>query len=369
MVLIGGLIGGFTNFLAIRMLFRPYRTLYIGKWQLPFTPGLIPKRQGELASQIGKLVVSHLVTPESLQKKLSEEKFKQETEAWVTMKLHSWLEKGVTLEQLLNQFQIESPIQKTSAYIDGKIEKKYWELKSAYGNQALEDIIPADWMEGIKEKIPEAADHIIEKGIDYFSSLEGREKIKTMIEDFLKERGKLWNMIQMFIGNDSLADKLQPELIKFFYNPGTKNMLVNVLESEWDKIQKKTPSELLARVPEDAVLHYIKRSAADMLQLESIFKKPVAELIAPYMDKLQETFIPRLLGAAGEYLTQRSGEILERFQVEAIVREQIESFSLERLEELVISIAKKELVMITYLGAILGGLIGLIQGVIVLVTS
>ena len=55
--------------------------------------------------------------------------------------------------------------------------------------------------------------------------------------------------------------------------------------------------------------------------------------------------------------------------MEEIVREQIESFSLQRLEALVISIAKKELVMITYLGALLGGVIGLIQGMIVMLTS
>lgn len=68
MMIIGAVIGGFTNFLAIKMLFRPYRTLYIGKWQLPFTPGLIPKRKNELAAQIGKLVVGHLVTPESIKR-------------------------------------------------------------------------------------------------------------------------------------------------------------------------------------------------------------------------------------------------------------------------------------------------------------
>ena len=52
---LGAIIGGFTNHLAIKMLFRPHRPIYIGKFQVPFTPGLIPKRRDELAVQLGKM--------------------------------------------------------------------------------------------------------------------------------------------------------------------------------------------------------------------------------------------------------------------------------------------------------------------------
>ena len=71
MVVVGAVIGGFTNYLAIKMLFHPYHPKYMGKWKLPFTPGLIPKRRQELAHQIGKLVVNHLLTRESIQRNLS----------------------------------------------------------------------------------------------------------------------------------------------------------------------------------------------------------------------------------------------------------------------------------------------------------
>lgn len=42
MVIVGAVIGGFTNLLAIRMLFRPYKPIHIYGKQLPLTPGLIP---------------------------------------------------------------------------------------------------------------------------------------------------------------------------------------------------------------------------------------------------------------------------------------------------------------------------------------
>ncbi|MCY1692085.1 DUF445 family protein [Exiguobacterium sp. SL14] len=51
-IVIGALIGAITNHLAIRMLFRPLEPKYIGKFRVPFTPGLIPKRRDELAKEI-----------------------------------------------------------------------------------------------------------------------------------------------------------------------------------------------------------------------------------------------------------------------------------------------------------------------------
>lgn len=64
--LLGALIGGATNFLAIRMLFRPYRPLHLFGLRLPLTPGLIPDRKPELAASIARTVSVHLVTPQAL---------------------------------------------------------------------------------------------------------------------------------------------------------------------------------------------------------------------------------------------------------------------------------------------------------------
>jgi uncharacterized membrane protein YheB (UPF0754 family) len=65
--ILGTLIGYFTNDIAIRMLFRPYRPWYVGRYRLPFTPGLIPSNQGRLASRIADTITRSLLTPEELQ--------------------------------------------------------------------------------------------------------------------------------------------------------------------------------------------------------------------------------------------------------------------------------------------------------------
>ena len=64
----GGVIGYFTNDLAIKMLFRPYKAVYIWGKQLPFTPGLIPTNQERLANKVSDTIMGSLLTPDELHK-------------------------------------------------------------------------------------------------------------------------------------------------------------------------------------------------------------------------------------------------------------------------------------------------------------
>lgn len=65
--LVGAIIGYFTNDVAIKMLFRPYTAKYVGKYRIPFTPGLIPSNQERLAKRISDTIMGSLLTPEELQ--------------------------------------------------------------------------------------------------------------------------------------------------------------------------------------------------------------------------------------------------------------------------------------------------------------
>jgi len=74
--LLGALIGYLTNYIAVKMLFRPYKPVKIGKWTLPFTPGIIPKRKGALAKAIGNAVGHYLFTGDDLKDLLLSDKTK-----------------------------------------------------------------------------------------------------------------------------------------------------------------------------------------------------------------------------------------------------------------------------------------------------
>lgn len=65
-ILIGALIGYCTNYIAVKMLFFPRKERRIGKWKVPFTPGIIPKNKSRLATAVGNAVGDKLLTEEDL---------------------------------------------------------------------------------------------------------------------------------------------------------------------------------------------------------------------------------------------------------------------------------------------------------------
>ena len=69
-ILVGATIGYCTNYLAIKMLFRPRKAIFIGNWQLPFTPGIIPKNQKRIASAVGRAVGGHLLNSDAIKEGL-----------------------------------------------------------------------------------------------------------------------------------------------------------------------------------------------------------------------------------------------------------------------------------------------------------
>lgn len=67
--LVGAIIGYFTNWLAIKMLFRPYREIRIAGIRLPFTPGILPRERSRLAQSLGATLAQELLTPEVISRR------------------------------------------------------------------------------------------------------------------------------------------------------------------------------------------------------------------------------------------------------------------------------------------------------------
>lgn len=68
--LVGAGIGYLTNAVAIKMLFRPLKKLYLLGIPLPFTPGILPRERHKLAENIGAMVERELLTVEVLSDRL-----------------------------------------------------------------------------------------------------------------------------------------------------------------------------------------------------------------------------------------------------------------------------------------------------------
>ena len=71
----GAAIGYATNFVAIRMLFRPLRRKRVLGIPIPLTPGVIPRQRGQLARSIAQVVSRELLTPDAIRAHLQRPDF------------------------------------------------------------------------------------------------------------------------------------------------------------------------------------------------------------------------------------------------------------------------------------------------------
>ena len=184
--LVGAVIGGITNSLAIKMLFRPIHPVKIGKYTLPFTPGVIPKEKARIASKIGQVVSEEFLNEEVLRSwLLKEEVYKQ-----IESGLDQYLEEYTHNEQTLRGALIDSVGKERSMYYICEIEEQ-----------------------------------ITEKLYSKLISMEIGKRIIERIQEAYKE-GKFGNMLgpMSFFINDNLietvAGKLEPIISKFIEEEG-----------------------------------------------------------------------------------------------------------------------------------------------------
>ena len=99
---IGALIGYCTNFLAVRMLFRPHKAINILWLKLQ---GLLPKRRHDLAVSIGETVAQELVSVEDVTNIIKGVDFEKEiigiSDEVVDKKIRNEMEKDIPMIALL----------------------------------------------------------------------------------------------------------------------------------------------------------------------------------------------------------------------------------------------------------------------------
>ncbi|UZP04334.1 DUF445 family protein [Clostridium botulinum] len=86
LTLIGGLIGWVTNILAIKLLFRPIKPIKIPIFNIEII-GLIPKRQKEIAKNIGEVIANELLTVDDLFSEIIKEDDKEDFNEYIKNKI------------------------------------------------------------------------------------------------------------------------------------------------------------------------------------------------------------------------------------------------------------------------------------------
>lgn len=117
----------------------------------------------------------------------------------------------------------------------------------------------------------------------------------------------------------------------------------------------------------------------DKIILSQIVKSKIKNVIAVKMDFIPGPFKGMVQGPIDNIIEQEIDGVLnelgnqaiehikEKVDIEKIVEEKINELNLQELERIIISVAKKELKHIEILGFILGTVIGMFQGLIIVI--
>ena len=212
--LIGAVIGYVTNWIAVKMLFRPRKEIRVFGKRLPFTPGVIPRGQGRLARAVGNVVETQLLTPEYLGEKLlskeSEEEFKSHVQSWIDSQkasedtLYSSIS-NIVEEDRLNNF-IASAEESLSDFLSEKIiamepgklivDKVMQEAQNKLSESMFGMMLGGSFLEKIAGQVQDGIDtYIQENAREYVGkavvkeSKELQEKPMPEVTAFLEENG------------------------------------------------------------------------------------------------------------------------------------------------------------------------------------
>ncbi|MDT0747189.1 DUF445 domain-containing protein [Staphylococcus chromogenes] len=363
MTLIGALIGGVTNMIAIKMLFHPFKAYYIFGKRIPFTPGLVPKRREEIASKIGQVVEEHLLTESLIREKITSEAMHTSIYNTVQQQITALQSDKVTLQSLVQDFHIDLH-EKTETWIkhflNERLNKKYLEIE----NEQIETLVPQNLMHNIDEKVLQIDEVILKRARYYIPSDKGYHDIFEMIETFFNEKSRILSMLQMFMTKEAIAERVQAELLRLSEHPKAKRILKTQIQEEYQRLKSMPIRDIVTKDQFNDKLEEFIEECISHLQIKQKMHTPLNRLVPDMFTYLKSEGAEKLTAFIISTLAKRLTSIFIKVNIAGLVEEQINRFDLDYIERLIFEIANKELKLIMLLGFILGGIIGFFQGLI-----
>lgn len=145
--LMGTVIGWGTNFIAVKMLFRPYNPIKIGKFTLPFTPGVLPKRRNQFAEALGEMISKELFTSEDIKNLFLSENVKNIV---VNSVANEIVNNDNTIKENLLKNISEEQFSKFQSSLENYIAEKF---VNALLNIELGNLVAEEGYKSVKEKL------------------------------------------------------------------------------------------------------------------------------------------------------------------------------------------------------------------------
>ncbi len=194
--IIGGIIGYLTNWIAIKMLFRPYEEKRIFGIKVPFTPGLIPKEKTRIAKSVGNAIGEHLLSSEIIVKSLCSESMNNRLKVWIRQKVYSLITTKKTLEDKFKEF------------LDLKYEYFINALKSSLGKLTINNLRNEKNREKIKD--------IVKIKLEKILSINGNDITNNYI--YKQIRTSIINNSNQYLKSDDFKYNLKNLILKNIKN-------------------------------------------------------------------------------------------------------------------------------------------------------
>lgn len=277
--LVGAVIGYITNWIAVKMLFRPSKAIYIGKFRLPFTPGIIPKNQSRLAHGISNTISGSLLNEDVLKENLLSEDIKNQINEYIDTFLTSDETEAVSLNDLIKQTEYSDKLNTTISNLIETISNSILTtIKEANLAEALsiqiENAIKENMQKNvltklIKKPVIDGLSANLEPKINEYIDVNGKDLIKGMVEKELTKYLNTSNMdVKDFINQSNIDIK---GIIISLYSSIISNKLSSILETI--NISKVIENEINSFEPkkmEELVLSIINKELNALVNLGAI---------------------------------------------------------------------------------------------------
>ncbi len=393
--LAGGIIGYFTNDLAIKMLFRPYRPIYLFGRRLPFTPGLIPSNQERLAQRIADAIMGSLLTPEELQnlaRKLLETERLQQIILWLLQLALDQIQKredskpirilaGI-LHDLFSQSlpRLIRVLARREDFLETQLNQIFdqvlleFQLNEAQAHQMatwlLTGVFPPDVLrQGLVDFLTDRNIYAIDEAFREKSSgtywvvanLFGLRNTLTRLRAYcLDERESSNAVIQELCSVLDLENRVQEWLENF----SLQNLPVVTVRQ-------------LRKTMRETVREYLRSQGSEMLQGlgQSLDWENIANLVisrlrnSPVLESSLTLVSEELALILERYLERDLEKIVAQaipiLSIDAVIMSRVKATPPQELEAAIQGIVKSELQAIVNLGGVLGVVIGLVQAVLI----
>ncbi|MBR0411677.1 MAG: DUF445 family protein [Eubacterium sp.] len=272
--IVGALIGYATNWIAVKMLFRPHYEVRVFGFKLPFTPGVIPRGQGRLARAVGRAVEEQLLTGEVLEKVLLSPDMKDRLAAGVD----AWIKKQELSEKTLmetacmvtTEEQVSGMLRSLEDHMTETIFRKLVDMNIGH-------IVSEKVLEAAREKLAESMFGMMLGG----SMLEPiAEMVEAKVNEYVEDHAEEYIRDMLIEETEKLKEKPAGETVALLgqYEIDLPAYVVSVYT---DLVQKKLPELLsvlkLSSIVEDRI------NAMEVAEVEelllSIMKKELGAII------------------------------------------------------------------------------------------